>query len=179
MAALSEQSVTTSQALATQLGWTGVALLGVRVLGFSLDLICDIDESAHRERTVRGLAPVVDPWLFSCLHDDDESFRRLPVIRLQGAFARRSRWESARSAVSGVRSLCPGVAVLPKRALRQTTLWEADVSGVGLAVDSATGVELQVPHAGWTPPPYTPMTRLLTETVYDTVIRRGLLPVSA
>jgi hypothetical protein len=167
------------RAVSDQLGWVGVTVVAVRLLGFAVDVVCEIDSSAHEERVARRLAPAVDPWLFSCLNADNEAFARLPAVRMSGVVARRVQWTSAHAAVASLRAMCPGVAVLPAARLRQTALWDADVSGVGLAVTTGADVELLVPPAPWHAPEPTPMARLLSETVYDAVLRRGSLSTAA
>lgn len=133
---------------ASALGWRGIVVPDVAVLGHRVSAVVRVRADVHEWRSANGWPPQPDPswfrsWFEPAAHD------RLPVpaVELVGVLVGESTVDRALQSCGTLMTLAPCSVVLPaSQGARSWPLIELDYYGIGVvAVDPAGTTELMVP----------------------------------
>ncbi len=133
---------------ASALGWRGIVVPDVAVLGHQVSAVVRVRADVHEWRSANGWPPQADPswfrsWFEPAAHD------RLPVpaVELVGVLVGESTVDRALQSCGTLMTLAPCSVVLPAPLGAQSwPLIELDYYGIGVvAVDAAGTAELLVP----------------------------------
>jgi len=125
---------------AAALGWDGVVLPPLMLLGRRVVVVAELIESAHTQRVITGWAPVVDRTSVSTWNWPEMAhLTPPPAVRLRGILAPARHWRTGLTAVVPFGGLCATAMLLPADVARDTRcLREAD--RFGLSVIASAGV---------------------------------------
>lgn len=163
------------QHAASALGWRGVVVPEVGVLGYRVSAVVRVHEQVDRWRRSHGWPPQPDPSWFRTWFDPGPLDRTpLPAVELVGIVVTESEPDRALTACGTLISLAPCAVVLPE--VSSDNPWplnELDYYGVGVVDGSAaTGAHVVVQpedrSGEFGPSLYG---RWLQEVLYDRVVR--------
>ncbi|MFE9743335.1 hypothetical protein ACFYOT_00360 [Saccharothrix saharensis] len=160
---------------ASALGWRGVVVPDVAVLGHQVSAVVRVRADVHEWRTANGWPPQADPswfrsWFEPAAHD------RLPVpaVELVGVLVGESTVDRALQSCGTLMTLAPCSVVLPApQGAESWPLIELDYYGIGVvAVDGSGAAELLVPPEDRSTE-FGPSLfgRWLLEVLYDRVVK--------
>jgi hypothetical protein len=153
------------------LGWSGVLVPEVKVLGVRADLVVRIDHAAHVARRASGHGPVLDRDVLATWEWPESSFRAPEVVSLVGAVGVGTTWRRALAAAVRLHGFC-STAVVVEEDDEECRL-ECAYLGVGLV---AAGRLVDSGHTGRSPRAHRrTLDRWLEELVYERLIDDGVL----
>jgi hypothetical protein len=166
---------------ASALGWRGIVVPDVAVLGHQVSAVVRVRADVHEWRTNNGWPPHSDPswfraWFEPSVHD------RLPVsaVELVGVLVGESTVDRALQSCGTLMTLAPCAVVLPgPQGNESWPLIELDYYGIGVvAVEGSGHTELLVPPEDRSTE-FGPSLfgRWLLEVLYDRVLKE--VPVDA
>lgn len=165
------------QHAASALGWRGVVVPDVGVLGYRVFAVVRVRDDVDRWRRANGWPPQPDPsWFRTFFYPGPLDRSPLPAVDLVGILVVESEPERALTACGSLISLAPIAVVVPEPVVDDPwplSLSELDYYGVGVvAGDTAENAEVVVPpedrSVEFGPSPYG---RWLQEVLYDRVIK--------
>lgn len=133
---------------ASALGWRGIVVPDVAVLGHQVSAVVRVRADVHEWRTANGWPPQADPswfrsWFEPTVHD------KLPVsaVELVGVLVGESTVDRALQSCGTLMTLAPCAVVLPGPQGRESwPLIELDYYGIGVvAVEESGATDLLVP----------------------------------
>jgi hypothetical protein len=133
---------------ASALGWRGIVVPDVAVLGHQVSAVVRVRADVHEWRTANGWPPQADPswfrsWFEPTVHD------KLPVsaVELVGVLVGESTVDRALQSCGTLMTLAPCAVVLPGPQGRESwPLIELDYYGIGVvAVEESGAADLLVP----------------------------------
>ena len=133
---------------ASALGWRGIVVPDVAVLGHQVSAVVRVRDDVHGWRTANGWPPQADPswfrsWFEPTVHD------QLPVsaVELIGVLVGESTVDRALQSCGTLMTLAPCAVVLPGPQGRESwPLMELDYYGIGVvAVQEPATADLLVP----------------------------------
>ncbi|GGM42152.1 hypothetical protein GCM10012275_11420 [Longimycelium tulufanense] len=162
------------QHAAFALGWRGVVIADVAVLGSRVSAVVRVHRDVHRWRVRNGWPPETDPswfrsWFEPELHD------RLPVsaVELVGVLVEEATLHNALRACGTLMTLAPCAVVLSTPQHDPWPLIELDYYGIGVVTTLADGSsEVSIPpedRSGEFGPSL--FGRWLLEVLYDRVLK--------
>jgi hypothetical protein len=170
------------QHAASALGWRGVVVPDVGVLGYRVSAVVRVHEEVDRWRRSNGWPPQPDPSWFRTWFDPGPLDRTpLPAVELLGILVAESEPDRALTACGTLISLAPVAVVLPEPVADgpwPLSLSELDYYGVGVvAGDDQNGANVVVPpedrSGEFGPSLYG---RWLQEVLYDRVVKGRHVP---
>lgn len=165
------------QHAASALGWRGVVVPDVGVLGYRVSAVVRVREDVDRWRRANGWPPQPDPSWFRTWFDPGPPDRTpLPAVELLGLLVAETEPDRALVACGTLISLAPVAVVVPGPVTGESWplgLSELDYYGVGVVSgDDATGGKVIVPpedrSGEFGPSLYG---RWLQEVLYDRVVK--------
>lgn len=160
---------------AAALGWHGVVVQNVPLLGERVDVVVQLIDAEHVARLSAGETAFVDARALTLRLDAEPAFRDRAPLRVVGVLARRSRWASARRVARGYGAFGPATAVAPASEVTgQLTALEADCVGIGLVTVDQDQAQVAVPPPAWQPPPWTWVRRYGEEVIYAKMLQLRL-----
>lgn len=169
------------QHAASALGWRGVVVPDVGVLGYRVSAVVRVNEDVDRWRRSNGWPPQPDPSWFRTWFDPGPLDRSpLPAVELLGILVTESEPDRALTACGTLISLAPVAVVLPET---QGGKWrlglsELDYYGVGVVSgNDETGATVVV-HPEDRSGEFGPSLygRWLLEVLYDRVVKGQHVP---
>jgi hypothetical protein len=167
------------QRAATALGWDGVVVPDVAVLGQQVSAVVRLLPEVHEWRTQNGWPPRADPswfrsWFEPAAHD------RLPVaaVELVGVLVSESTTDRALQSCGTLLTLAPCAVMLPRTDESQAWSYiELDYYGIGVVVGDDTTADLMVPPEDRSPE-FGPSLfgRWLLEVLYERVLKESHAP---
>jgi hypothetical protein len=136
------------QHAASALGWHGVVLPDVGILGHRVSAVVRILDEVDRWRRANGWPPQPDPsWFRTWFSPGPRDRTPLPAVELVGILVSESDADRALTACGTLISLAPCAVVLPDSLLASPLpLSELDYYGVGVVGgDNETGASVIVP----------------------------------
>jgi hypothetical protein len=173
--------VLSPQHAASALGWRGVVVPDVGVLGFRVSAVVSVRADVDAWRRANGWPPQPDPSWFRRQFDAIPNDRTpLPAVELVGILVIENEAERALNACGTILTLAQCAVILPEEL--STDPWplsELDYYGVGVVTgDDATGARLVVPpedrSGEFGPSLYA---RWLLEVLYDRVLKGQSSPI--
>ncbi|MGH3480779.1 MAG: hypothetical protein ACRDQD_28605 [Nocardioidaceae bacterium] len=171
-----------ADAAAAALGWDGVVLAPIALLGRRVVVVAELIEDVHEQRTRSGWRPVTDRVSVSLW--DWPEMRHLtppPAVRLRGVLAPARHWRTALAGTAPFAGLCATAVLLPAHIARAADCL-AHAAHHGPTVLAAAGPHdidpeavdvVQVGRSGPTAPaPGNVVSRWVHEIVYDRLLRR-------
>lgn len=170
-------------AAASVLGWDGVVLPAMVLLGRRVVAVAELIAEVHARRVRSGWRPVTDRVSVSTW--DWPEMRHLvppPAVTLRGIIAPARHWRTGLTGAAPFAELCPTALLLPAHIARNVEcLSHAEYYGpTVLAAAGPHDVDseaVDVVHAGRsraaTITPLTPTTRWIHEMVYDRLLGLG------
>ena len=165
------------QHAASALGWRGVVVPDVGVLGYRVSAVVRVHDDVDRWRRSNGWPPQPDPsWFRTWFNPGPLDRTPLPAVDLVGILVAESAPDRALTACGTLISLAPVAVVLPGPAVDDPwslSLSELDYYGVGVVAGSDdAGAKVVVPpedrSGEFGPSLYG---RWLQEVLYDRVVR--------
>jgi hypothetical protein len=164
--------------VAVELGWDGCVLQPMTVLGRRVIIVAELVEDVHRDRVLRGWAPVIERmsvamWTWPEYADDAPA----PAVRINGVIASARHWRSALTAASPFAGIAGTALLLPPGPAREPKCLEqaefygaavvatADRDRVDLVQPGRRGCRGRVATAV-----STTISRWVHEVVYDRVL---------
>lgn len=84
------------------LGWGGVVVEDVKLLGLQITVVAEVDQQVHANRQATGWGPITDRMTLAMWEDWPEYAMVPPsAVRLTGFLARGRRWQQAMARVGG------------------------------------------------------------------------------
>ncbi|GAA1333869.1 hypothetical protein [Saccharothrix algeriensis] len=133
---------------ASALGWRGVVVPDVAVLGHQVSAVVRVRADVHEWRTTNGWPPQADPsWFRSWFEPAEHDRLPVPAVELVGVLVGESAVDRALQSCGTLMTLAPCSVVLPAPQGDQSwPLIELDYYGIGVvAADDAGTAELLVP----------------------------------
>ncbi|MBB5956118.1 hypothetical protein FHS29_002704 [Saccharothrix tamanrassetensis] len=160
---------------ASALGWRGIVVPDVAVLGHQVSAVVRVRADVHEWRTANGWPPQADPsWFRSWFEPAAHDQLPMPAVELVGVLVGESTVDRALQSCGTLMTLAPCSVVLPAPQGGQSwPLIELDYYGIGVvAVDEAGTAELLVPPEDRSTE-FGPSLfgRWLLEVLYDRVLR--------
>lgn len=144
-----------AEAAAVQLGWRGVVLPELTVLGRRVCLVAELLPDAHAERICLGQRPVTDrATVATWAWPEFAGIVPEPAVRLVGALAVARHWRTGLACAVPFIRYCDAAVVLPISAVLTNDylvncLPRARAYGVAvISADPEAGVELDLPGRG-------------------------------
>jgi hypothetical protein len=169
-----------ARAAASALGWDGVVLPPMLLLGRRVVVVASLLDEVHQRRMSSGWRPMTDRVSVSTW--DWPEMRHLvppPAVRLGGIIAPARHWRTGLTGAAPFAALCPTALLLPAHIARNVEcLSHAEYYGpTVLAAAGPHDVDpdaVDVVHTGRTRavgrPPLTATTRWVYEIVYDRLL---------
>ena len=167
------------QRAAAELGWDGVVVPDVAVLGQQVSAVVRLLPDVHEWRTQNGWPPRADPsWFRSWF--EPEAHDRLPVaaVELVGVLVSESTTDRALQSCGTLLTLAPCAVMLPRSGESQAWSYiELDYYGIGVLVADESSAELMVPPEDRSPE-FGPSLfgRWLLEVLYERVLKESHAP---
>jgi hypothetical protein len=170
------------QRAAAALGWHGIVVPDVAVLGQQVSAVVRMRSDVHEWRAANGWPPRADPswfrsWFEPAAHD------RLPVaaVELVGVLVGESTVDRALQSCGTLMTLAPCAVVLPRNEDAQSwSFIELDYYGIGVVTVDDTGAEQMVPpedrSSEFGPSLFG---RWLLEVLYERVLKEAHAPVKS
>lgn len=162
--------------VATELGWPGVVLQPMTVLGRRVIIVAELLEDVHHHRIMRGWGPVTDRMSVSMwTWPELAATAPEPAVRICGVIASARHWRTALTAATPFSGLAPTALLLPPVPARDSAcLAQAEFYGAAvIATADRDRVDLvqsgrrgRVATVGTT----STITRWVHEVVYDRLI---------
>ncbi|CCH28266.1 hypothetical protein ABZ816_36760 [Actinosynnema sp. NPDC047251] len=133
---------------ASALGWRGIVVPDVAVLGHQVSAVVRVRADVHEWRSANGWPPQADPsWFRSWFEPTAHDQLPVPAVELVGVLVGESTVDRALQSCGTLMTLAPCSVVLPApQGERSWPLMELDYYGIGVvAVDEAGTAELLVP----------------------------------
>ncbi|WP_367132105.1 hypothetical protein [Saccharothrix sp. HUAS TT1] len=133
---------------ASALGWRGIVVPDVAVLGHQVSAVVRVRADVHEWRSANGWPPQADPsWFLSWLEPATHDRLPVPAVELIGVLVGESTADRALQSCGTLMTLAPCSVVLPAaQGAESWPLLELDYYGIGVvAVDEAGAAELLVP----------------------------------
>jgi len=168
------------QHAASALGWRGVVIPDVGVLGYRVSAVVRVHDEVDRWRRSNGWPPQPDPsWFRTWFTPGPLDRTPLPAVELLGILVTESEPDRALTACGTLISLAPCAVVLPSAMVDDSLpLSELDYYGVGVVsgTDEASAKVVVPPEdrsGEFGPSLYG---RWLQEVLYDRVVRGEFAP---
>jgi len=162
------------QHAASALGWRGVVIPDVGVLGYRVSAVVRVHDEVDRWRRSNGWPPQPDPsWFRTWFTPGPLDRTPLPAVELLGILVTESEPDRALTACGTLISLAPCAVVLPESVLDEVwPLNELDYYGVGVVGGTNEAAKVVVPpedrSGEFGPSLYG---RWLQEVLYDRVVK--------
>ncbi|MBP2476569.1 hypothetical protein JOF53_005441 [Crossiella equi] len=134
------------QHAASALGWHGVVIPDVAVLGQQVSAVVRVLDHVHEWRTANGWPPEPDPsWFRSWFEPDFHDQIPVPAVELSGVLVIESSVESALNSCGTLMTLAPCAVVLP--APQPADAWpliELDYYGIGVVTADSDGADVLI-----------------------------------
>ncbi|WP_158849302.1 hypothetical protein [Saccharothrix deserti] len=133
---------------ASALGWRGIVVPDVAVLGHQVSAVVRVRADVHEWRSANGWPPQADPsWFRSWFEPAAHDQLPVPAVELVGVLVGESTVDRALQSCGTLMTLAPCSVVLPApQGAQSWPLIELDYYGIGVvAVDAAGAAELMVP----------------------------------
>lgn len=161
--------------VAAELGWQGAVLQPMTVLGRRVIMVAELLPEVHRDRCLRGWAPVTDRlsvamWAWPELAGTAPE----PAVRIRGVIASARHWRTALIAATPFAGLAPTALLLPPGPAREPhCLAQAEFYGAAVvATADRDRVDLVQPgrHGRLATAGSTTISRWVHEVVYDRLV---------
>jgi hypothetical protein len=167
---------------ASVLGWAGVVVEDMRLLGLRITVVADVDQQVHADRQASGWEPITDCTTLALWEDWPEHPMVPPsAVRLTGFLARGRRWQQAMHRAGGFVGFGSTAILLePNSAPTPVCMMTAHYYGVGVIRSTPTGaVELvqEGRHGPVSTARPNAISREAEELVYREILNRGLAVV--
>lgn len=166
------------------LGWPGVVVADLTLLGVWIDVVASVDRRIHAARQASGWGPITDPTVLAMWEDwPDQPLIPPSAVTLVGLLARGRRWRPVLDRVGRFVGFAATAVVLDS-ARTPTPLCLMNAHYYGIGVTRRTGgdsVELVQPGR---PGPVrtarpTSISRAMEERVYQEILARGGMVAAA
>lgn len=164
---------------ASALGWDGVVLSPVMLLGRRVVVVAELIRSVHEQRVVSGWGPVTDRTSVGTWQWPEMAhLAPRPAVRLCGVLAPARHWRTGLTAAVPFTGMCPTALLLPAHIARDPhCLQQADrygptvIATVGMSdVDPDAVDVVQMGRAAPMSPRVTAVSRWVHEVVYDQLV---------
>lgn len=163
-----------AERVAAALGWAGLVVPDLRLLGQRITVVAELDHAAHAERTRNGQRPVVDRMAVE-LWQWPEVAAPARAVRLVGIMAEGTRWQRVMSAAGGFVGFgATAIVLLQQHQPNPHCLITAQLHGIGVVRAGSAKDDVTLVQAGRPGPIPTArestVSRWLEELVYDRLI---------
>lgn len=160
---------------ASALGWRGIVVPDVAVLGHQVSAVVRVRADVHEWRTAHRWPPHADPsWFRSWFEPTAHDQLPVPAVELVGVLVDESTVDRALQSCGTLMTLAPCAVVLPgPQRSKSWPLIELDYYGIGVVVlEDSDSTELLVPPEDRSPE-FGPSLfgRWLLEVLYDRVLK--------
>jgi hypothetical protein len=172
------------QRAADALGWDGIVVEAMKLLGQRITVVAALDHHVHAARHATGWGPVTDRMTLALWEEWPDQYPTSPPspVRLVGFLARGRRWQQALAAAGGFVGF-GSTAILLERDRMPTQLCTMTADFYGIAVvrytERGDELDLELVQEGRCGPVPTArptiISRWVEELVYHELLDRGVI----